>query len=438
MDEISRNENSIKASAEDALSRGRNAAVSPVNTLTGVLEGMGGWKKRFFALLLAVAAGALASALIASYGLRFSYAVSWGGELIGVVSDKAGAQRGIESVSQTVSETLGREYDVAAHVDGRIVITGRETALDEKALERAMLDAVPETARFYVISAGGKVIGGMESTVQARRIIEEVLAGYRFNNIFRTGFVQDISIVYSLAPVSQLTGGEAFRQKLEEMIDNGELLIEYTCTTKITESIPYETETVDDDTLYYDRSKVLTAGVEGKVVRTVELTLVRGEETARRVISNEIIQDPVNEVLAVGSMDKPSYASKGSFIWPTSGVITSYFGPRSVSVGSSFHKGLDIADAYGTPIYAADGGEVIYSDWLGGYGYLIQIRHDNGDVSYYGHNSRLVAQVGDLVAQGDLISYMGNSGVSSGAHLHFEVRLGGEVQTDPLPMLPER
>jgi murein DD-endopeptidase MepM/ murein hydrolase activator NlpD len=111
---------------------------------------------------------------------------------------------------------------------------------------------------------------------------------------------------------------------------------------------------------------------------------------------------------------------------PVSGTVSSRFGIRN----GTAHKGLDIAAAKGTPIYAAASGTIITSayGWNGGYGNYVVINHGNGINTAYGHCSSLVAQVGQTVNQGDLIAYVGNTGDSYGNHLHFEVRVNGVAQ----------
>ena len=96
--------------------------------------------------------------------------------------------------------------------------------------------------------------------------------------------------------------------------------------------------------------------------------------------------------------------------------------------GTSYHSGIDIANSYGTDIVASDGGIVIYAGWMSGYGYLVQIDHQNGYVTYYGHNSSLLVSVGDKVYKGQHIAEMGSTGRSTGNHCHFEVRYNGERQ----------
>lgn len=97
------------------------------------------------------------------------------------------------------------------------------------------------------------------------------------------------------------------------------------------------------------------------------------------------------------------------------------------------HQGIDIGAPTGTPIYAAAGGQVIFSGWMGGYGNLILIDHLDGRVTAYAHQSRL-AVGGGSVSRGQLIGYVGSTGDSTGPHLHFEVRVNGRA-VDPLPLL---
>jgi murein DD-endopeptidase MepM/ murein hydrolase activator NlpD len=122
--------------------------------------------------------------------------------------------------------------------------------------------------------------------------------------------------------------------------------------------------------------------------------------------------------------------SSAGFTWPTSGQITSGFGPR----WGRMHQGLDVAAPTGRPITAAKSGKVIVAGWSGGYGNLVVIDHGGGLSTAYAHQSRIAVKVGDPVTQGGLIGYIGSTGHSTGPHLHFEVRVNGAAR-DPLPYL---
>lgn len=117
-----------------------------------------------------------------------------------------------------------------------------------------------------------------------------------------------------------------------------------------------------------------------------------------------------------------------SLIRPVSGVLTSRFGWRS----RDNHKGIDIGASYGTPIYAAASGTVIFAEYGygGGYGNHVIISHGNGVTTLYGHCSSLAVTTGEYVSQGQVIAYVGSTGISTGNHLHLEVRVNGVAQ-DP-------
>ncbi|WDV47285.1 M23 family metallopeptidase [Clostridiaceae bacterium M8S5] len=115
--------------------------------------------------------------------------------------------------------------------------------------------------------------------------------------------------------------------------------------------------------------------------------------------------------------------------YPCKGKLTSGFGYRKNPTGRGleFHKGLDIANNYGTNICASGNGIVIFSGYRGSYGKVIIISHGYGYESFYGHNSKLLVKVGEKVEKGQLISQMGNTGRSTGTHVHFEIRKYGKA-----------
>ena len=152
-------------------------------------------------------------------------------------------------------------------------------------------------------------------------------------------------------------------------------------------------------------------------VGTVELATAKSSiDTELRIIQDE------QEKIAKATFNGVYFSTK-----PITGTITSRYGVMESSVRDHAHSGLDIAASKGTPIKAAADGEVSYSGTMGGYGNLIIIDHANGVQSYYGHCSKLYAEVGDIVTAGDVIAAVGSTGNSTGNHLHFEIRLNGST-----------
>jgi murein DD-endopeptidase MepM/ murein hydrolase activator NlpD len=121
---------------------------------------------------------------------------------------------------------------------------------------------------------------------------------------------------------------------------------------------------------------------------------------------------------------------------PAKGTITTYFGEVG-SLSPRGHAGIDVAAPQGTPIYAMEDGEVVRADFdNGAYGGLVVIAHIGGYETWYGHLSRLGVEPGEQIKRGDQIGRMGSTGMSTGSHLHFEVRQDGEPR-NPLRWLAE-
>ena len=138
----------------------------------------------------------------------------------------------------------------------------------------------------------------------------------------------------------------------------------------------------------------------------------------RSAQSSAVIPGPTGEASAAG------------FVWPVHGVLTSTFGWR----WGRMHEGIDIAAGTGTPVVAAASGTVIIAGWMGGYGNLVVVDHGGGISTAYGHNTSVTVGVGQRVAQGQLIAYVGSTGNSTGPHVHFEVRVNGGA-VDPMGYL---
>ncbi|MEB3196395.1 MAG: peptidoglycan DD-metalloendopeptidase family protein [Candidatus Sericytochromatia bacterium] len=121
------------------------------------------------------------------------------------------------------------------------------------------------------------------------------------------------------------------------------------------------------------------------------------------------------------------FMGTGRFMWPVAGVVTSGFGPRMHPILGRYisHHGIDFGAPSGAPIYAVDNGEVIYAGWYGGYGKVVIMDHGGDITTLFGHASSYSVGVGQRVRKGQVIAYVGSTGMSTGPHLHFEVRRNG-------------
>lgn len=199
------------------------------------------------------------------------------------------------------------------------------------------------------------------------------------------------------------------------------------------ESIPFKTSYVSDSTLWRGQYKTIKAGESGSKEVEYSVTFENGQELDRIEVAEVITSDPTTKQVASGTkyiMASRGDGGSGEVAWPLRGRITSPYGWRS----SGFHDGLDIAGNTGDPIYAAETGVVTFAAWGGGYGYLIKMDHGDGLETRYAHLSRFKVSYAQEVKRGDLIGLVGNTGNSTGPHLHFEVRING-VTKNPINYL---
>ncbi len=190
------------------------------------------------------------------------------------------------------------------------------------------------------------------------------------------------------------------------------------------QKVSYETEYEKVSWLYNDEYQTKRNGEYGVVEVKAEVIKENGVEISRNIVEEKTIEEPVAEILYNGIKAPPPKKGTGYFIDPLpTGYVSSRYGPR----WSSFHQGIDIASSMGTSVKAADGGVVIYAGWYGDYGYLVEIDHGGGFTTRYAHNSKIYVSVGEKIYQGKVIASVGNTGYSTGPHVHFEVRKYGST-----------
>ncbi len=148
------------------------------------------------------------------------------------------------------------------------------------------------------------------------------------------------------------------------------------------------------------------------------------------------LADKESEVQKILESYRYGRAPDGRFAWPVAGRLSSGFGYRIHPIFRTrrFHSGIDIAARHGTPIGAADGGQVVQSGYFGGYGYSVMIYHGGGYATWYAHLSNFNVSVGQKVQRGQVIGFVGSTGWATGPHLHFEVRVNG-IPQNPLNYL---
>ncbi len=190
------------------------------------------------------------------------------------------------------------------------------------------------------------------------------------------------------------------------------------------ERVDYEVEVKEDPDMYDNEEEIEVEGIKGKNKIITRQIKYNGKIKEEKVINEEVLREVVNQVLVQGSKETPKTVATGSFLMPTRGRISSRYGQR----WGRMHQGLDIAKPHGSDIKAADGGTVSFSGPKGTYGNMIEIDHGNGYKTRYAHCSELLFTAGQKVAKDQVIAKVGNTGRSTGPHLHFEIIKNGVHQ----------
>ncbi|MDD3347198.1 peptidoglycan DD-metalloendopeptidase family protein [Oscillibacter sp.] len=413
--------------------------------------------------------------------------VSYDGQIIAAVSSQSIAESVRSDLERVTTRTLGESFTI----DDSLIryssgLLKRQEVVDNATFEEDLSEEIGLVTSAYCLYVDGERIGATPYQDALEELLAQLKTASTDAETISCEFAEKVEIKQEYVPTEEIMNlgylaemlystktaevtyevkkGDTWSQIANshdltskellalnpgyniEKLQIGEVLT-------LSASVPYLTLTVvereryvddvDFDVVYTDSpnmwkndEKVTSAGQYGAADVVANVTYVNGEETERTILSSVTLRQAVTEQRLRGTKERPTWHPTGTFRWPTTGRITSSFGGRKSpgGIGSSNHKGIDIAGRYGSPIYAADGGTVTYAGWMGGYGYLVQIDHGNGYVTYYGHNSSLIVSVGQHVYKGQQIAKMGSTGNSTGNHCHFEVRYNG-VARNPLNYL---
>lgn len=445
-------------------------------------------QKKPMPLPFLAATGGLALVILLCSLYTVGTTVTYNGEQVAAVKSASAADSARTQLEQITSRAIGTKYTI----DEKLLqyssgLLPRSEVVEPDELEEDLSKEIGLVTYGYSLYVDGELIGATPYEGALNELLKQLKDGIRDKNTISCEFAEDVEIKSGYVPTDKimnlgylaetlystktaevtyevksgdtwseianshgLTSAELLALNPGYNIDRlsiGEVLtlsasVPYLTMTVVEQeryldTLPYDVEYTDSANLYKGDYKVTSAGAYGSADVLANVTYVNGEETERMVLSSVTLKNPVTEQRLQGTKERPTWLPTGTFRWPCSGNITSPFGYRhlSYSYASTFHKGIDIANRYGTAIFAADGGTVIYAGWMSGYGYLVQIDHGNGYKTYYGHNSSLLVSVGQHVYKGQQIARMGSTGNSTGNHCHFEVRYNG-VARNPMNYLP--
>lgn len=329
------------------------------------------------------------------------------------------------SAAQSAAEESS-VYTLDADFSTSPTLTLRTNITKPALLRDKLLLCSPFFASACTLYSGNTAIFSAENEQIAAEVVEEYISAYSMNG--DAAPTSKLSFKSSVMPSESILTKEECAQLLSQ---SNHVSVVSVVTESSEKEVPFETKTEQDSNLYIGESVVVSEGKVGTVQISEETVYENGSEQSSRILSENIVIQPVAKVVRVGTKQKE--VLKTGLHHPLKGVISSPFGSR----WGRMHEGLDIAVPEGTVVAAAECGTVCYvNENAGGYGKFIRIDHGYGVKTAYAHLSKIEVSVGQQVAAGTRIGLSGNTGRSTGPHLHFEV-INNDTPLDPTLYLPK-
>lgn len=348
------------------------------------------------------------------------------------------------TVSVNKLDSAAKENEIEESV---LPNTGAESCFDADVLIEEEQDISFDSFEYGIVEMGfSNTIEVCESYVPA----DEIMSLDEAKNYFtETKDVQEIYKVESGDTLSEISMKVnlpmddiiALNDSLEDtrslIVPGQELIITspkpalsvlWSYQAKVNEVYDLPIEYIYNDSWYTNQTQTLQQPSAGSHDAVLLVAKENSSEVGSQVLYEEVLAVPIAKVVEKGTIIPPTY------IKPLSGGRqTSGFGRRNSPTkgASSNHKGVDWATPVGTTVVASCGGTVVFAGWGSGYGNVIYINHPDGRQTRYGHLSRILVSNGQTVSQGQRIAYSGNTGVSTGPHVHFEILING-TQVNPL------
>ncbi len=386
-------------------------------------------------------------------------AVEIDGRTVAVAKNRATAEAVLDSLIREEEARLGTAVWPAQDTDYKMLWDKPSGEMDEDELRSLMADNLTFETAATEIRVDGRPAAVVRDEAAAEYVLKLVREAYQIGPHYDTAFEEELDLVPVVVPTHQVlpvveavrrlkgegeqpmiiarafdgpadaetppdAGARLMIRETPEEIASPLVTVVARAEETAREEIPFERQVRENRDMLYGRTRVVQQGENG--LREVEyrIVAVNGVEAEREVLDTRTITEPRPEIMERGSA---RVVNSVRLVIP-GGRISSPFGWR----WGRMHQGIDVALAHGTPVRAAGDGTVTYAGWYGGYGNMVEISHGNGVTTRYGHQSAINVSEGDRVQMGNTIGRVGSTGVSTGPHLHFEIRIYGEA-VNPIP-----
>ncbi|MDO5716955.1 MAG: peptidoglycan DD-metalloendopeptidase family protein [Tissierellia bacterium] len=299
-------------------------------------------------------------------------------------------------------------------------------------------DAIIDEYNQEIAQVNGSIEGMIRSIEKTERRIasKEKLLGERIRSMYMSGNAKYISVLLKSKNVHEFLSN---RRMYQMLLKQDKELIAFIGKEK--QNLEGQKQSLEEEKnhLVTIKEEVEDAKAALEQVRNEKAQYMAKLQQDVKLMEREIEQQQRDAryldslVAATDQREGPYTGGRLGWPLPNHHRISSGFGYRlnPFTKRREFHLGIDIPAPMGTPIHAAEGGKVTVAQWMGSYGQIVVVSHGNGVSTAYAHMSKIGCQVGQTVAKGQVIGYIGSTGASTGPHLHFEVRQNGKV-TNPV------
>ena len=442
----------------------------------------------------AVTACAFVICSISAFNAATAYEYSYNGEVLGVVKEPTAVYKGVKEAEETLTQEIGAKVviDTTEDIKMKRIFQDNEKVNQEKDVVNALTSIEEIKVEAWAINItdteGNTTTHSiyMDTKKNANQVLEDVKAEFTKNikpeELVDASFEEKVKVEKIKIKAEEMidtsaafdfimTGGvekkihkvkkgdsvasisekyDVSRENIKKwnpeigddniLYLNQEILLQeqipllnVVIKKNITFNEDFGPEVVydDTDTLYKEQEIVTKKGKSGNRTVNADIIEKNGKIIDRIDLNYTVHKDQKIRKVMRGTKERPDKIGKGYYFTPMEGRFTSPFGKRW---GRS-HEGIDLAGPVGTDVYAADAGVVTEAGATSsGYGIAVKIDHGNGRTTYYAHNSKVLVKVGETVYRGQHIAESGNTGRSTGPHLHFETRFDG-VAKNPMKYL---
>ena len=358
---------------------------------------------------------------------NLSYSVYVNNRFIGYSHSKREIRNKFDNIIEEINNTYEDVDLKKAKIRFDWVKKDQISITDESSVEKNIIKSLNGTVGANKLIIGNKEFGYISSDKEKNSIMNLLTESYLTEmkltkeQVTSVNILGDIKLEKGKVNISALEPINIVSKRIYEANkdDSPILTINISIKDTVKEEIIPKTTIIPSSELYVGESKK-EDGSTGEKEVLKEISYINGNKVDEKVLSEKVINEAKDSIIYKGNKD-PIVNDVAFLNSPSRGSITSNYGPRWGKV----HKGIDIAGNIGDPVKAALDGKVVEAYYSSSYGNVIVVDHGSGIKTLYAHCSKLLAEFGEEIKKGDVIAKVGNTGRSTGPHLHFELIVNG-------------